>query len=202
MKTHEKVKNYLRALLPSSAWLAGVAGVVVLLIAYFFVAQYSDVFIEREGIGAFETAGQDPLARFLFYTPWAMWVDRALDFLFWGVIAAIVIVLAWAVGASKTSFANHKLVEKFQNFNADARQWNQSFMVAVILRVLLAFIGLYLLGAVITRFVPNLSVAVDTILYKRTLGNILDGFLKAFFLWLAVAAIISCIKIFRHIEID
>lgn len=202
MKTHEKIKNYLHALLPSGAWMAGVAGLVALLAAYFVVAQYSNVFIEREGIGAFEAAGQSPLAKFLFYTPWAMWVDRALDFFFWGVIAAIIIVLVWAIGASKTSFANHKLVEKFQNFSADSQQWNQGFAVAVILRVLLVFIGLYLTGATITRFVPNLSVAVDVILYKQSPQNILQGLLKASILWLAMAAIISCIKIFRHIEID
>ncbi len=195
-------KKYIRALLPTGAWLAGVTGLVVLLVAYFTAAQYSNVFIEREGVGAFETASQNPLSKFLFFTPWALWVDRALDFLFWGVIAAIVIVVAWAISASKTTFSNHNMVKNFQNFNADAGQWNQGFLTAIILRVLLVFIGLYSLGAVITRFAPGLSSSIGDLLYERTALTIAACVLHVIILWFAIVTIISCVKIFRHIEVN
>lgn len=195
-----KIQQYRKAFLPSASWLLALAGVVILVGTYFLVTQYSDNFIEQEGIAAFEAAEKNALARLLVFVPWAAWVDRALDFFFWGAIAAVVIVGAWAFSASRTSLANHKMVQKFQNFNGNTGEWNQQFFTAVALKALLAFLACYVVGAVMVRLLPGLSAAISVILYERSAANIMAGVFQAILLWLSLVLIATCIKMFGRIQ--
>lgn len=187
--------------MPSGAWLIGFIGFVIVLIVYFIVTLYSNSFVQTSSLTIFEDAQNDFLTRMLVYAPWVGWIDRSLDFLFWGAIAAIGIVIAWAVSSTKVSIANHKIIQQSSNFSGTSKQWNKGFAAALGLRIILVFIALYMAGALITKFMPNLSGSIGLLLYRPNVINALKVIPDAFFCWLMLAIIASCVKAFRQIDL-
>lgn len=193
--------SYRKIFLPNPTWLVAFFGAAILTMFYLLAQQYSDRFIAEEGVALFQTAQTDTLARIVLFAPWVGWIDRALDFTFWGALAAVVIVLAWSFSATKTTIVNHKLVTKFENFNSDEKQWDQNFAVALGLRIALIFVGLYATGALVLKVVPSLSGALSVALSDHSIGSIFVVVFYTIVVWVTLVFIAACVKMFRHIEV-
>ena len=199
---NSKIKNYSRIFFPKSTTLLVFASLVILLTIYFFVSQYSSSFITNEGYAIFDGGDQNILVRVIFYLPWASWIDRSLDFIFWGVLAAIVLIIAWSISAAKTSFANHHLVEGFENFQESKQQWHRHFIVALFVKMLLIITSAYLAGATLFKLIPSLSTSVNDALTTTNLAQVSQVTLAALYLFFALFGIAICVKTFRHVKAD
>lgn len=195
-----KKQHYTDIFLPKGSTFMAIGGITLMLVIYFLASHYSNGFIEAEGYSAFDGAQNNPLIRVIYFVPWASWIDRALDFAMWGVIAAAFFVIAWSISATRTTFTNHRLVEGFENFKDQKAQWRKNFMFAMILRVVLIFIIIYLVSTIIFKIIPGLSLAVFTIIYYLDFPGVVQILLNCVYMFLALSGVAMAIKMFRHIN--
>lgn len=193
------LKQTLKQIVPKpSIWL-GLLAVPLALSGYFLTKLYSNKFVLEQDFGYFDV--QNSFVRtLLFDNSISEWFTRASDFLFWGVLAAIILVISWAVSAARTTKANHQAVEQFQNFNTSASSWHTHFVVQVVIKVLLAAIALYLMFALTFSLIPSL-IEVSAALIDKT-GGIAPVVLVNLRIYLYVLGVATAIKAFRHIAVE
>lgn len=197
----KQIQQFRKMFIPSSATLFVLLGVVILLVGYFLVSQYSNNFISQEGYGALDGTEGNLLIRVIYYLPWTLWLDRALDFASWGVIASIVLVIAWSFSASKAALTNHVLIENFKNFKEQKKRWHQNFLAASLLRVVLVFSILYFMVLILIRFVPELSLSINNVLSSYSPNLVLIVIARSALLWLALSFVAICVKTFKHVNV-
>jgi len=195
-----KKPQYTEIFLPRGSTFMLFIGITLMLVVYFLASHYSNGFIEAEGYSAFEGTQDNPLIKLTYFVPWSSWIDRALDFAMWGVIAAAFFVIAWSISATRTTFTNHRLVEGFENFKEQKTQWRKNFMFAIILKTVLVFIILYLVSTIMFKIIPALSIAVFTIIYYLDVPGVAQILLRCFFLFLALSGVAVSVRMFRHIN--
>lgn len=194
-----EVRQILKTIVPKpSIWL-GLLTVPLVLSGYFLTKLYSNKFVLEQDFGYFDV--QNSFVRtLLFDNSISEWFTRASDFLFWGVLAAIILVIAWAVSAAKTTKANHEAVQQFQNFSSSASSWHTHFIVQVVVKILLVIISFYLLFALMFSLTPALIETSAALIDKS--GGIADVLLVNLKIYLYVIGVAIAIKAFRHITVE
>lgn len=193
------IRQTLKTVIPKPSVLIALLAAPIGLSGYFFVTLYSNKFLLEQEVGYFDV--QNSFVRtLLFDNSISEWFTRASDFLFWGVVAAIILVIAWAVSAAKTTKANHAAVQQFQNFNDSTSSWHAHFVAQIVVKALLVVIGLYLLFSLIFSLTPSL-IETSAAVIDNT-GNIPSVLFVNLKIYLYAVGIAATTKAFRHIIVE
>ena len=195
------MKKYLKNIFPSIATTLCLLILPAVLSAYFIFSKYSISFAAQQG----DTFYQDQsawLSNFLLSQQWVDWINRFMDFAFWGALAIVVLMLVWAFSSSRTAIENHTLQEGFTNFQIDKKSWTRHFAFVAVLKVLLCALALYCVVALIATAIPQLSGAVSQVIYDTGSDTILACFGVAFYIFGLQYVMVTAIKTFRHLSTD
>lgn len=195
------MKKLLVLILPTPSVAIALLALPLTSTTYFLFTQYSNKFIAEQSVDYFDI--QNELVRkILFENSLAAGFNRFSDFLFWGILAAIIIVISWFIGVVKTTASNHSAVETFNNFQTDNASWNRSFAVKVIIKVLLVLIALYSLIRILSTYIPEISAAIGAQLREGSKENLINIFLANAVVYVSLLVIVVSYKIFRHISVE
>lgn len=194
------MREYKEAFLPSGVIALIFFSVSVLLTIYFFITLYTASLITSEGSSLAVATQNNIVVKAIFFVPWASWIDRALDFAFWGAIAALFLITIWSLSAVRVSLSNHHTIGHFNNFKESKTRWHESFIVEIALKTILIFSILYLASTLLFRFVPELSTAVAKAIQKVSAENVVEVVIAALCIFGALYATAMCIKIYQHIQ--
>lgn len=170
------------------------------LTIYFFVTQYSNKFLLEQNVDYYQI--QNGFVRsLLFDNKLTSFMTRSSDFIFWGVVAAVALLIAWFFSVAKTTAQNHNTVEGFENFQTNAAEWHRHFVVEIVVRILLFVVGVYMLVLCAFTLAPELVTAVAAQLSGES-DAIVRIFLLNLYTYIALFVAAVCYKNFRHIQLD
>lgn len=195
------MKKYAALLLPKPAISIALLVIPFAATVFFIFTQYSNKFIAEQNVEYFDI--QNDIARkILFDNSLAVGFNRFSDFLFWGILAAIIIVLSWFFGVMKTTASNHTAVEAFNNFQIDNASWHRSFAIKIVIKILLVIIGLYVFLRLLSQLIPTISTAVGNQLRENNSDNIKNIVLANLAVYFALLLITTVFKMYRHISVE
>lgn len=189
----------LARLLPSPATVASLFILPLVLTAYFLTTRYSEQVIASGQVSYLDFQSSF-LANFFFSQAWVNWFNELLDFAIWGVVAAIVLVLIWAFGATRVAVENHYAEESFLHFKASKTTWHGKFWAVMSIRVLLVIISVYCIIKILVQTIPELAQDVEKALHAFGTDNsiaVLAAILKMVFLQYII---VLCISLFGHLN--
>lgn len=195
------MKTYIKAVLPKPSIAILLLLPPIATTIYFFVTQYSNKFIVEQNVTFFDI--QNGFVRSLIFdNKISDFFLRFSDFAFWGVFAAIILVISWFVSAARTTKRNHEVVANFENFQVDRSTWRGHFLVEIGLKVLLVGLIAYLLLLILASLTPNLLNAIGGVLTESTSHNILQVALANLYIYLAEIGVVIAIKLFKIIIVE
>lgn len=196
-----KASNYIKHILPSIPVCIGLLIVPLLLTTYFVVTQFSDQFI-AENSADFYSVQNEWLNPIFINSDWINWVNRFMDFAFWGMLALIVMVIGWSISSAKVAFKNHYAIEEFANFRESRISWHSQFYVVSFLKIATLIIMVYAIIAVLALQAPQLSLDVSIMLKKFSTQALKDVVLTASTLYLYSLLAVAAFKTFRYLRAD
>ena len=195
------MKKYFQLFIPKPSTALLLLILPVSLTIYFVVSQYSNKFIVEQNVNYLDVQS-DFVRTILFENRLSEFFVRFSDFALWGILAAIILVSVWFIGASKAAAHNHVAVEDFRNFRVDRTSWHGHFAVEVGLKTLLVIIITYLCMIILAKLVPQLIQNIGVALGDNTTQNILAVVIANMYIYGAELGIVLAAKAFRHIQID
>lgn len=195
------MNKYLKAVLPTTTqWVAFLALPAALTI-FFLVSRYSNQFIQTQGIDY--VAVQDNFLAQIFITgTLADFITRFMDFAFWGVLAAIGVVIAWGFSAAKTTVENHSIQSNFYNSNSSQADRSKGLFRAVILKAVSVGIMLYTLGAILVSAIPRLAASAAGLVQGLSVKSVVT--ISIWFAWMILlqALSVTSLRIFKIVRAD
>ena len=195
------MKKYAILLLPSPAVALSLLAVPLAATVYFVFTQYSNKFIAEQSVDYFDIQNEF-VRKILFDNSFAASFNRFSDFAFWGILAAIVIVVSWFFSVMKTTASNHTIVEGFNNFQTESSTWHRNFIIKIVIKVLLVIIGLYAFIRLLSQFIPDISATIGVQLRENTSENIKNIIVANLVAYVALLFIATAVKMFRHINVE
>ncbi|MBP9738513.1 hypothetical protein KBD20_02385 [Candidatus Saccharibacteria bacterium] len=195
------MKKYIQLFIPKASTALLLLILPVSLTVYFVVSQYSNKFIVEQNVNYLDVQS-DFVRTILFENRISELFVRFSDFALWGMLAAVILVSAWFIGASRTAAHNHMAVEDFRNFKVNRTSWHGHFAIEVGLKTLLVIIVTYLFMMILAKLVPQLIQNVGVALSEYSLQNVLDVVIANAYIYCAQLGIVIAIKAFKHIQID
>lgn len=195
------MRKYLTALFPSLAATLGMVVLPAVFTIYYLVTEYSRRFVNEQEINYFDVQSNF-LGRIFLEQSWISWFNRFMDFAFWGIIAAIVLVGLWLFSSAKVATNNHYAEESFTNFRGSTTSWHTHFVVVALLRVTLVFTTLYGILAIVGQAIPKLQTALLQTLQNNSWPNIKTAIIAGLSIVLYQYLIVTCVKVFKHLSAD
>jgi hypothetical protein len=162
------MKNILK-LFPSSATTLSLFILPVLFSIYYVVTKFSDRFITEQEITYFDVQNSWT-GQFFVTQTWLEWFNRFMDFALWGMLAAIILILAWFVSSARTALSNHEAVEEFKNFREEKSSWQQNFIIVSVVKFVLVVMMVITFFALLGQAIPLLGMNISSILDNYTLS--------------------------------
>lgn len=195
-----KIQKYLAAFFPPAVMVMLLALPLILTI-YFLVSQHASVLVAEYTIGYYDTQN-DWFGRVVADQSWIEWFNRAMDFVFWGMLAALVLSIVWAIGATKAAIQNHHMQKGFVHFQQDRLKWHGHFMVTALLKVLLVALLIYSFFAIVGRWIPQLSVASGNVLMATNADTIKALALPVMSIYVFQYIMVFSVTIFRRLRVE
>ena len=129
------MKNVIKTILPSPVAVLLTLFLPVIASVYLIVTHYAEQVITSEET-AYTVAQNQVLGKLFFSTSLIDSFNRIMDFVFWGVIAFVVMIIIWAIGYIKVTVKNHYAQEDFTNFQEDKLLWHEHFVVVIMLKII------------------------------------------------------------------
>lgn len=195
------MKSSLSKLLPSPTVTVSLLSLPIVLTLYFVITKYSQDFVIEQDLTYLDVQN-NWLGQVLVQQSYLEWFNRFMDFAFWGVLALVVIVGVWAVGAMRISFKNHFAQEDFVNFKENKASWHGNFFIVLLLRIILGILILYSFFAIAGRYIPLLSVGVSELVAgvrSDGIQNIVVSFAAIFGYQYLIAV---TVKIFKYLRAE
>lgn len=161
MKTHP----YIKSIFPSMAVTASLFILPIVLTLYFVVTQYSDKFIAEQDISYFDVQN-NWLGQLFIDQKWVEWFNRFMDFAFWGILAAVVLVGVWMFTSAKVAMKNHYNEENFVNFQETKTRWHTHFFIVVVIKIAAVLILLFALFTLIGQRIPALATEISSLTHQ------------------------------------
>ena len=194
------MKRYLKAVLPSATTWVSFFILPSLLAIYFFITSYSDQFINTQGVD-YATVQSNVLARLYLNGSFGDFMTRFMDFAFWGVIAAFVIVIGWSFSVARTTLDNKRSQDQFLKYG-NTESWHSSFVTALVVKILLAFLMLYLFFQLISQAIPQLATGIVRSIIELTPANIWEITIGMLFIIFLQFLIVYFFKLFRITQLE
>ena len=165
------MKNLLK-LFPSPAVILSFFALPLIFTIYFVVTRFSDQFIAKQDLTYFDV--QNSLIGQLFITQaWLDWFNRFMDFALWGMLAGLVLVIAWLISSAKTALANHEAEEGFRNFSVSKETWHGQFVAVAIVKILLIIVMIFCLFSLLGQAIPMLASNITNLIQGITQAGII-----------------------------
>lgn len=172
-----------------------------ILTIYFTFLQYTNLFLTYTTTER-AISQHDVFATLYLTGTIQQWFQRFTDFAFWGVIASIIILLAWGVSAAQASFSNHMAIEQFENFKVSKESWHGHFLIVMTVKVLLIFVIIYAMASILVTAVPMLSDTISMSVQSPTVVNVAKVFGAGFLLVALQAIMIIAVRMFKHANVE
>ena len=195
------MKKYFSNIFPSLAASISFFIVPFILSVYFIITNYSDKFIATGNIDYFSVQS-NVLATFFLSQSYVDWLNRFMDFALWGVFAAIVLLIVWAISVGRISVHNHLAQQEFVNFRASKQSWHGQFAVVAAVKVLLVFVMLYTVFQLIAHAIPLLATGIASCVQVVNGSNILGVAKAVLLIFVLQFLLVSCIKLFKLTRAD
>jgi len=173
----------------------------ITLSVYFFAVQYGNNYIASNEVG-YDQLQQNALTRLLTGSQITGYFNRASDFILWGALAAVALLVAWVVSAARTTMANHSAVENFHNFRVTKSSWHGHFVTELTVKVLLAFLALYMVVLLLFKLIPDLSFAVGYLVDRVGVESSVRVAVQLAMIYVVQIVFVICVKATRAVEID
>jgi hypothetical protein len=173
----------------------------ILASIYFITTHYADQYTKLEEM-AYTEAQQNFLGNLFLKQQMIEWFNRLMDFVFWGIIGIIVMVLVWAFSAIRIAIKNHYAQEDFANFQTERTIWHEHFFTVLVLKVALVILITYTTLLIIGRALPRLSVDVARATDAFSATTLLQALMTGATIVGYQLLIICCVKIFKHLQAD
>ncbi len=194
------MKNILK-LFPSPATTLSLFILPVLFSIYYVVTKFSDRFITEQEITYFDVQNSWT-GQFFVTQTWLEWFNRFMDFALWGMLAAIILILAWFVSSARTALSNHEAVEEFKNFREEKSSWQENFIVVAIVKFVLVVMMVITFFALLGQAIPLLGMNISSILDYYTLGALWALAYSVILVVFLQFLFITCVKIFKITRVD
>lgn len=194
------MKNLLK-LFPSPALTLSFFTMPLLLTIYFVVTRFSDQFIAKQNLTYFDVQNS-LIGQFFITQAWLDWFNRFMDFALWGMLAGIVLIIAWLVSSAKTALQNHEVEEGFRNFNVPKETWHSHFVAVVVVKVLLVIVMLFCFFSLVGQVIPLYAANVSTILHGAEQNSIIAAAYSIFLMVLLQFLFVTSAKVFRITHTD
>ena len=194
------MKNILK-LFPSSATTLSLFILPVLFSIYYVVTKFSDRFITEQEITYFDVQNSWT-GQFFVTQTWLEWFNRFMDFALWGMLAAIILILAWFVSSARTALSNHEAVEEFKNFREEKSSWQENFIVVAIVKFVLVVMMVITFFALLGQAIPLLGMNISSILDNYSLSAIWALTYSVLLVVFLQFMFITCVKIFKITRVD
>lgn len=195
------MRRYLEIIMPTTAQFLACLIAPTVLTIFFVVAQYSSNFISTQGVDQ-EIVRNNILANLYVTGALQQSFNRFMDFAFWGVIAAIVILLIWAVSVARTSVTNHIVEEGFENFTQQKTRWHEHFIVVAFIKLVLIFTMLYAVSNFVVSAVPALAAGAALCVQSVTLSHTLSLLYGVLLMVLFQVLLVVSLRLFKHTQAD
>lgn len=195
------MNRYLKAVLPTTTqWVAFLALPTTLTI-YFFVSRYSNQFIQTQGIDY--VAVQDNFLAQIFITGTvADFITRFMDFAFWGVLAAVGVLVAWGVSSTTTTIENHNVQGGFSNLETSKKEWREGLVYVAIIKALIVAVMVYAVVAIFVSATPRLAAGIAQCMQVLNASSVLAAIYGAAYLVALQALFIICIRLFKIVRAE
>lgn len=194
------MKNILK-LFPTPAVTLSLFILPVIFSIYYVVSKFSDRFISEQEITYFDVQNSWT-GQFFVTQAWLEWFNRFMDFALWGMLAAIILILAWFVSSAKTAISNHEAIEGFKNFREQKNSWHQNFVVVAIVKVLLVIMMAITFFALLGQAIPLLGMNVSSIIESYNLSALWALLYSILLVVFLQFLFITLIKIFKITRVD
>lgn len=164
------MRRYLQYMLPTPAMWVSTLILPTVLTIYFLVTQYGNSFIETQGLDYAAIQG-NVLATVLLSGQIGDIITRAMDFVFWGVLASIGLLIFWGVSVARTSVQNNSAISSFAN--SGNNDWHQKVLVLVGVKIITVIIMIYALISLLTQAIPRLAIGTAEVLQSISLESFL-----------------------------
>jgi len=161
---------------------------------YFFVSSFSDQFIKTQGID-YVAAQNNVLAQLYISGSLANFITRFMDFAFWGVLAAIFLLISWSFSVTKTSLQNRSIEQQFVNFQIPKKSWHSNLAAVLAIKTTSGILIIYFIIRIIINAIPMLSLGVSKFINHN--GSVPYIFFAVFYLVLLQAVITALVSLFR-----
>ncbi len=196
-----KLRTYVSAITPSLATTVSLLILPIVSVIYFWVVVYTERTI-ASGNYVYVDIDQNFVYKILFGLPWNEWFARSGDFLFWGILATIALIVVWVISSARTSVDNHLVEEEFVNFHVSKAKWHEHYIVALSVKIAIGIIFVYLLATLLVKHIPAVAESMLKAIMYPTAGPIFGVALSAFVLFAVQFLMVVCVKTIKHIEAD
>jgi hypothetical protein len=194
------MKRYLLSVMPSATTWVGLFILPSVLSVYFVLTSYSDQFIETQGVD-YVAVQNNILAKLYLGGSFGDFMTRFMDFAFWGVVAAIVIVIGWSIGVARTSFGNKRSQDQFVKYN-NTESWHSHFAVALVAKLLIVFLILFFFYQLLSKALPQLATGIARSVQELTVSNVGAVVLGVLIIVFLQFLMVYFFKLFRITQLD
>ncbi len=196
-----KVRTYLARMFPGAFTALSLLILPLVLTGYYAISRLSDKVATDQNLN-FEEFQDNFLALFLFSKGWVLWFNEALDFILWGAVAAIILVVIWAVSATRVAVDNHKAQTQFKHFQVDAGTWHSQFLIMAVIKLLIVLIGIFCAILILVHGIPQLGLSVERAVQEFTAETLKQALLAGLTLFVLQYVIATCIRLLTHLRTD
>lgn len=196
-----KVRSYLERIFPSAFVTLSLTLLPIILAGYYTITRLSDQVANSDSLN-FADFQNNFLAIFFLSKSWVLWFNEALDFILWGAVAAIILVVIWAVGATRVAVDNHNAQTRFKHFRVDEGTWHSQFVIVVIIKVLLVAIALYCAVLILVQAIPQLGLSVERAVQSFSWNTFKQALFAGLAIFVLQYVIATCIRLFRSLRTD
>lgn len=169
------------------------------LTTYFVVTQYSNKFLVEQNVDYYQV-NNSVVRSLLFDNKLADFLTRFSDFVFWGLLAAVILLVAWFIGVAKVTARNHAAVQSFTNFQADG-SWQRHFVIELIVKLILGVAIVMLTIVLYATLTPKLLGAVGDLLSSAN-GAVIHLLLANIYMYIGLFMLVISCRAFKRIQLN
>jgi|GEM_PF-3653496 len=193
--------SYIKNLLPRPIILIYGAILPLITSLYVFVDRSLNNTINTSEINYFSFA-DSTLGSIILEQSWQYWLTRAMDFVMWGAIGGIILLLFWVVSSSRIAVHNHKIQEEFVNFKVPRGSWHSHFATIALVKIIILFLIIYCLGITIFVALPAVIEAAAVLALNINMNSIINVLTSSVFIIFMQYLFVLGIKLFKNIHVD
>lgn len=196
-----KLRMYLERIFPNAFTTLSLTLLPIILTGYYTITRLSEQVTNNQNLD-FAEFQNNFLALFFFSKSWVLWFNEALDFILWGAVAAVVLVVVWAIGATRVAVDNHNAQTHFKHFRVNQGSWHSQFAIVSVIKILLVVIAIYCGILILVQGIPQLGLSVERAVQAFSWNTFKQAFVAGLSIFVLEYVIATCTRLFRSLRTD